>query len=50
MCAKGITNYEVQIQDNGLPSAMEQIKKEIANLQTQIAALSVSKEGNSAKP
>lgn len=43
VCVNEATDYDVHMQDSSIPSAMEQIKKQIANLQVQIAALTVSK-------
>ncbi|XP_056249671.1 paraneoplastic antigen Ma3 homolog [Seriola aureovittata] len=50
VCGNEINDYDLQTQDNTIPSAMEQIKKQIANLQAQIAALTVSPGEKPVKP
>lgn len=42
-CINDIDDYDVQTQDNSMSTAVEQIKKQIANLQAQISAFSVAK-------
>lgn len=44
-----VTDYDTQVQENCVPSEVEQIKKQIANLQSQILALSVTKGERSVK-
>lgn len=43
VCVDGIPDYDIKIQDNSIPSTMKQIQKQIADLQAQIAAFTVSK-------
>lgn len=43
VCVDGIPDYDMKIQDNSIPSTMKQIQKQIADLQAQIAAFTVSK-------
>ncbi len=43
VCVNGIPDYDMKIQDNSIPSTMKQIQKQIADLQAQIAAFTVSK-------
>lgn len=48
VCANEIAEYDLQ--DNSLPSSMEQIQKQIASLQAQITAFTVSTKETSVKP
>lgn len=50
VCTSNMDDLDQQRQDNGTPSIMEQIQKQIASMQAQIAALSAFKEDKSAKP
>lgn len=49
-CVNEIADYDLQVPADSVPSDMEQIKKQIANLQAQILALTVPKGEKSAKP
>lgn len=49
VCASHIDGFDQQLQDDSTPSVMEQIQKQIASMQAQIAALSAFKEEKSPK-
>lgn len=49
-CISEINDYDMQIQDNSISTAVEQIKKQIANLQAQISAFSDTVGEKSVKP
>lgn len=49
-CASEIAEYDLQVQGNSVPTTMEQIQKQIASLQAQIAAFTVPRGEKSVKP
>ena len=50
VCTSEVSEFGMPIQDNRMPSLIEQLQKQISSMQAQIAALSVVKGDTSVKP
>lgn len=50
VCTSEMNDFDMQIQDNRMPSLIEQIQKQITSMQAQIAALSAIKGDKSVRP
>ena len=50
VCTSEVNEFGMPIQDNRMPSLIEQLQKQISSMQAQIAALSVVKGDTSVKP